>query len=758
MQIGNITSDADATRRFHCTYYTKSFKRSEHHQRHLRGHTQEKPFQCRYCARCYSRKYVGSALSDLVTRHIKTLHAAEHDGQALAAGNAASRLNAAAPATAGAAAGDEHAPPALPSSTEPLTHLSTIPGSVPIGNLGPDLDVFGSLDFFDLSFNAWTHDSALNGLDVSPLMNSSSPNNIPITVMASSHCESSPAVPKPAAIPLPYCLPGTSFPGEESTQASSLPELPDQVFLRALQLRSAIPSSQHAHYPTVDALRASVHMYLRAFDVHLPLFHLPSFQAAVEVPQQLFAVAAIGALYRLERHTAAFCYLSAELIAEREDLTPGTHETEHHRITDLLEPQRLRSGSAILSLPQARTQLLLSFFALLHSSDCDNGEMMRRIASQYATYQSLAHTLVSDLRRPEQDMAYHEWVAHESSKRTLHGTWVLFSMLKVTHGIPSLLSVSRDGQHDLPCGRSLWTAPDEASWRRAMRNAPTQTNMSMQDALSVLATIDGSQKDLAIVTGWSRFAVVLMMHVATLQTSQVLESATAWQSESELWTSTTGSFTAALAQILTTLSKCRGLVVGPGTPRSDPCMDPSETVPFNAAAVLRFCYGRVLPLAEQRSSLLQCDDELLVVSLRDFINAQHVRDETISQIVTWVFEGLCLPVRRGVQLVRKTAALTWSVEHGVAAWDAALVVTKWLHTVERARASGHPLSQDELDLLEHITKFFERVEGQVTPPKSVASHAARFLASFYEDTWVWGVTARMGKALQTLADIVETAM
>lgn len=52
-----------------------------------------------------------------------------------------------------------------------------------------------------------------------------------------------------------------------------------------------------AHFPTVDALRSSVQTYFEAFDIHLPIFHIQSFQAAAEIPQQLLAVAAIGALY-----------------------------------------------------------------------------------------------------------------------------------------------------------------------------------------------------------------------------------------------------------------------------------------------------------------------------------------------------------------------------------------------------------------------------------------------------------------------------
>ncbi|KAL2786638.1 hypothetical protein BJX66DRAFT_341956 [Aspergillus keveii] len=44
-----------------------TFKRSEHCARHQRGHTQEKPFPCRYCPKSYTR-------ADVVVRHEKDLH------------------------------------------------------------------------------------------------------------------------------------------------------------------------------------------------------------------------------------------------------------------------------------------------------------------------------------------------------------------------------------------------------------------------------------------------------------------------------------------------------------------------------------------------------------------------------------------------------------------------------------------------------------------------------------------------------------
>ena len=44
-----------------------------------------------------------------------------------------------------------------------------------------------------------------------------------------------------------------------------------------------------------------------------------------------------------------------------------------------------------------------------------------------------------------------------------------------------------------------------------------------------------------------------------------------------------------------------------------------------------------------------------------------------------------------------------------------------------------------------------------SPMDSLAAKLARFWASFYDDTWVWGVTPRMGWILRELANCYQNA-
>ncbi|GKT76059.1 cytochrome p450 [Colletotrichum tofieldiae] len=105
----------------------------------------------------------------------------------------------------------------------------------------------------------------------------------------------------------------------------------------------------------------------------------------------------------------------------------------------------------------------------------------------------------------------------------------------------------------------------------------------------------------------------------------------------------------------------------------------------------------------------------------------------------------------GYMLVRKTAAFRWSVEHAVAAWDNVLFTTKWVHSVEIDAIKGTRLSIGELEILEKMKDILEGADCDLNQGKSIAAGLARACSLVLQDTWVWGITVRMGDVLERLA-------
>lgn len=77
------------------------------------------------------------------------------------------------------------------------------------------------------------------------------------------------------------------------------------------RLRSSL-GEEDSQTPTPAALRLFLGTFFDVFNVHLPLLHAPSFHFDDQAEGLLLAMAAIGAMYRLERGAAAVLYRAAD--------------------------------------------------------------------------------------------------------------------------------------------------------------------------------------------------------------------------------------------------------------------------------------------------------------------------------------------------------------------------------------------------------------------------------------------------------------
>ena len=99
--------------------------------------------------------------------------------------------------------------------------------------------------------------------------------------------------------------------------------------------------------------------------------------------------------------------------------------------------------------------------------------------------------------------------------------------------------------------------------------------------------------------------------------------------------------------------------------------DEETSLIFNCRAILRIAYIRLFkPINPSHSlSLMSSDPDEMDAAITSFVTAKMERGPHILDAVTKCFEGLRIPVKLGHMLVRKTAALRWSVEHAIAGWE-----------------------------------------------------------------------------------------
>ena len=91
----------------------------------------------------------------------------------------------------------------------------------------------------------------------------------------------------------------------------------------------------------------------------------------------------------------------------------------------------------------------------------------------------------------------------------------------------------------------------------------------------------------------------------------------------------------------------------------------------------------------------------------------------------------------------------------------ALLVTKWVYAIELETGQGSVAGTSELEgqTMQTIRNLLAEYEDESSSQfQSLAAKLALYWASFYDDTWVWGVTPRMGWILRELANCFENAL
>lgn len=123
------------------------------------------------------------------------------------------------------------------------------------------------------------------------------------------------------------------------------------------RLRSSL-GEDDCQTPTPAALRLFLGTFFDVFNVHLPVLHAPSFDFDDQPEGLLLAMAAIGAMYRLERRASALLYRAAN-----EAAPVGARSAQvgsfHRSSSDSSADRRWRS------LPYYQTRLLLQYVGIL---------------------------------------------------------------------------------------------------------------------------------------------------------------------------------------------------------------------------------------------------------------------------------------------------------------------------------------------------------------------------------------------------------
>jgi hypothetical protein len=77
-----------------------------------------------------------------------------------------------------------------------------------------------------------------------------------------------------------------------------------------------------------------------------------------------------------------------------------------------------------------------------------------------------------------------------------------------------------------------------------------------------------------------------------------------------------------------------------------------------------------------------------------------------------------------------------------------LLLTKWLHAIELRQRQGLHVLDAETHIIQKVCSMLREEDDLVASKPSLAAALARSWAGYYDDTWVWGITLKMGQLLR----------
>ncbi|KAF5543434.1 hypothetical protein FPHYL_11289 [Fusarium phyllophilum] len=292
-------------------------------------------------------------------------------------------------------------------------------------------------------------------------------------------------------------------------------------------------------------------------------------------------------------------------------------------------------------------------------------------------------------------------------------------------------------------------------------NAEERKRLGNRTLRDILADIMMPQPRPSETYSVSSFSAYVLMHAVIVhiwQRFQISEAAC------EPWRSFDGarngdSLSAALwNRTLSSLARCRLFLHKDRATQSRTEAQPTELwLPFDCNAILYIAYARLYrPLSA--SLYLSFTDSVqneLFASAIPYVMENLERNSSLSNVIAECLDGLKLPSDVGNLLAGKKTSFILGVEHAIAGFECALLVTKWTHHVEMDLVRNTPIDPKELKLVNNVKGLLVEAGYDLTESISVAAGVARTWSWYLKDAWFWGITPRMGDILEQLAKAFE---
>ncbi|KAF2094067.1 hypothetical protein NA57DRAFT_46823 [Rhizodiscina lignyota] len=520
--------------------------------------------------------------------------------------------------------------------------------------------------------------------------------------------------------------------------------------------------------PSRHTLSRYIATYFNGFHRHLPFLHLPTFSPGRWPVELILAVAAIGAQYSFDGNNAADLFMTSNaIIHERLRLRKIVHRTKPLSTRNGARAERQQPNQTLPrfhystgesptdpidrrhtvyqheSLQLAQTLLLLMAMATWGDP-----------TAMFTEATDLQSTLANFVReekllepQTQNEETWSQWVYFEGLKRTIGIIFCFFNFHTIVFNIPPPI-LNSELHTCLPSQEADWEAMTEASWRKSRRESRPEPQF--QSALSLLFSdrFAETSKQYSPLGGYI-LILALIQHIYFLREVNKFKV----DLDGSLSLSDIANVELALKNWQSRWEMDPESSLYPGNPQGP--------VSFNSTALLRMAYIRLhVDVGPWRA--LGSQDPCQVA--RNIHQSPAVkRNHKLTRAVLYSAHALSISVKTGVNIVARSQAFTWSLQHSLCALECAFVISKWLNVVQ-SHALEMPLDEEENRLLAYIVDMATEadpgsgcVRNEPTQQylRELGVRVIRVWARLLSGEAIWNVVSMIGETLKIYSQILE---
>lgn len=254
--------------------------------------------------------------------------------------------------------------------------------------------------------------------------------------------------------------------------------------------------------------------------------------------------------------------------------------------------------------------------------------------------------------------------------RVLYAILRISNILNLTYGVPPITSVVQEYDIDMPDADELWHAPTEIDWTLAIQERPRDRLPSLRSAVSQLLYGEAPPTVYGL-DQWSPYAVSIVMHAVSIHTWNLMQST---ETLTGLKLNLHGA--EAIRSLLTSnietgLVRCYMMISKARTTNELTWNEAEGPLLFNSLSLLRGIHVRVLTgiSGVDRMVLLSDVEEDVTMAVTDYVTSSSTRDRASVKSVHSLFDNIMTILKIDANILRKTAAFNWSVEHALVGID-----------------------------------------------------------------------------------------